>query len=115
MASQTALSARSAYRQLLRATRVAFQDDVRVMIAARQEARRNFDSHRRNGIDTPMQINHAIEVADILKHNIVQGVREQGDENARWELRIHDDIERGDNDSIKIAGKNVKVDKPCSS
>ncbi|RAK96971.1 LYR motif-containing protein [Aspergillus ibericus CBS 121593] len=115
MASQTALSARGAYRQLLRATRVAFQDDIRVMIAARQEARRNFDSHRRQGIDTPMQINHAIEVANILKHNIVQGVREEGDENAKWELRIHDDIERGDNDSIKIAGKKVKVDKPCSS
>lgn len=54
------------------------------MIAARQEARRNFDSHRREGIDTPMQINHALEVANILRHNIVQGVREQGDENAKW-------------------------------
>jgi hypothetical protein len=31
------------------------------------------------------------------------------------ELRIHDEIERGDNDSIKVGGKNVKVDKPCSS
>ena len=31
------------------------------------------------------------------------------------ELNIHEEIERGDNDSIKIAGKNVKVDKPCSS
>jgi hypothetical protein len=86
-----------------------------------------------------MQINHAIEVASILRHNIVQGARSAEDENARWgvyppsftrkimdwhrganiwsvtELRIHDEIERGDNDSIKIAGKNVKVDKPCSS
>lgn len=31
------------------------------------------------------------------------------------ELRIHDDIERGDNDTIKVAGNKVKVDKPCSS
>ncbi|KAL5365040.1 mitochondrial zinc maintenance protein 1, mitochondrial [Aspergillus floccosus] len=108
-------SARSAYRQLLRATRIAFRDDVRVLIAARQEARRNFDSHRRQGIDTPMQINHAIEVANILRHNIVQGVRESEDEAARWELRIHDEIERGDNDSIKVGGKTVKVDKPCSA
>ncbi|PWY75498.1 mitochondrial zinc maintenance protein 1, mitochondrial [Aspergillus heteromorphus CBS 117.55] len=110
-----AISARSAYRQLLRATRIAFRNDIRVMLGARQEARRNFDNHPRVGIDTPMQIKHAVEVADILKHNIVQGVREKGDEDAKWELRIHDDIERGDNDSIRVNGKQVKVDKPCSS
>lgn len=106
-----ALSARSAYRQLLRATRVAFRgqssfadtggalplpmlqrtltfhgliDDIRVLIASRQEARRNFDSHRRVGVDTPMQINHAIEVANLLKHNLVQGVREGEKEDANW-------------------------------
>ncbi|KAI9040174.1 LYR motif-containing protein [Aspergillus affinis] len=110
-----AVSARSAYRQLLRATRVAFENDSRVMLAARQEARRNFDDHPRVGIDTPMQINHAVEVANILKHNIVQGSRVAGDDNARWELNIHDNIERGDNDSIKIGGKSVKIDKPCSA
>ncbi|KAA8650137.1 hypothetical protein EYZ11_008769 [Aspergillus tanneri] len=115
MASQPVVSARSAYRQLLRATRIAFRDDSRVLIAARQEARRNFDSHPRVGIDTPMQINHAVEVADILRHNIVQGTRDAENEAAKWELRIHDDIERGDNDSIKVAGKRVKVDKPCSA
>ncbi|KAL5045953.1 mitochondrial zinc maintenance protein 1, mitochondrial [Aspergillus fruticulosus] len=115
MASQSAVSALSAYRQLLRATRIAFQNDTRVLVAARQEARQNFEKHRRNGIDTPMQINHALEVASILRHNIVQGARDAEDENAKWELRIHDEIERGDNDSIKVAGKKVKVDKPCSS
>lgn len=31
------------------------------------------------------------------------------------ELRIHEEIERGDNDSIKVGGKTVKVDKPCSA
>ena len=31
-----------------------------------------------------MQINHAIEVASILKHNIVQGVKEEGNEAAKW-------------------------------
>lgn len=31
------------------------------------------------------------------------------------ELRIHDEIERGDNDSIKMAGKKVKAEKqPCT-
>ncbi|RDW67233.1 LYR motif-containing protein [Aspergillus mulundensis] len=141
MSAQPAVSALSAYRQILRATRIAFHNDTRVLLAARQEARQNFEKHRRFGIDTPMQINHAIEVASILRHNIVQGARDAKDENAQWgmycsvnwdwihygyvdlrltisralELRIHDDIERGDNDSVKIAGKKVKVDKPCSS
>ncbi|OJJ50637.1 hypothetical protein ASPZODRAFT_55261 [Penicilliopsis zonata CBS 506.65] len=115
MAAAPTLSARSAYRQLLRATRIAFQDDVRVLIAARQEARRNFDQNHRVGIDTPMHINHAIEVATILRHNIVQGVKDGQKEDSKWELRIHDDIERGDNDSVKIGGKSVKIDKACGS
>ncbi|BCS30449.1 LYR motif-containing protein [Aspergillus puulaauensis] len=116
MASQSAVSALSAYRQVLRATRIAFHNDSRVLLAARQEARQNFEKHRRFGIDTPMQINHAVEVANILRHNIVQGARDaEADESAKWELRIHEDIERGDNDSIKVGGQSVKVDKPCSS
>ncbi|KAL4902722.1 mitochondrial zinc maintenance protein 1, mitochondrial [Aspergillus multicolor] len=115
MSAQPAVSALSAYRQILRATRIAFQNDTRVLFASRKEARTQFETHRRFGIDTPMQINHAIEVASILRHNIVQGARDAKDEDAKWELRIHDEIERGDNDSVKVAGKKVKVDKPCSS
>lgn len=107
MATPTAVSAKSAYRQLLRATRVAFEssspsrerlvcaievkscshtgiDDSRVLLAARQEARRNFDSNRRVGVDTGLQINHAIEVANILRHNLVQGARDEGDDAAKW-------------------------------
>lgn len=59
-------------------------DDTRLLLGARQQAREQFDSHRRQGIDTPMQIKHAVEVADILRHNIVQGSREAGDEDAQW-------------------------------
>lgn len=89
-----------------------------------------------------MQINHAIEVATILRHNIVQGAREDGNEAAKWgmylcivmrdfalwallvwvqeanpvlELRIHDEIERGDNDTIKVGDQDVKIHKACSS
>lgn len=59
-------------------------DDLPVLLAARQEARQNFEKNRRPAVDTGMQINHAIEVANILRHNIVQGSREQGDEAAKW-------------------------------
>ncbi|KAJ5151686.1 Mitochondrial zinc maintenance protein 1 [Penicillium capsulatum] len=109
------VSALSAYRQLLRATRLAFRDDFRVLLAARQEARKNFDENRRVGVDTGMKINHAVEVANLLRHNLVQGAREQDNESAKWELRIHDEIERGDNDTIKVGDKNVKIHKACSS
>ncbi|KAJ6111478.1 Mitochondrial zinc maintenance protein 1 [Penicillium sp. IBT 18751x] len=128
----SSLSALSAYRQILRATRIAFQNDNRVLLAARAEARRNFEENRRVGIDTGLQINNAIEVANILRHNIVQGAREDGNEDAKWEpecriraesnandwtteLNIHDEIERGDNDSIKVGNQNVKIHKACSS
>ena len=53
-------------------------------MAARQEARRNFDENRRVGIDTGMKINQAVEVANILRHNLVQGSREKDDEQAKW-------------------------------
>lgn len=55
-----------------------------VLLAARQEARQNFEKNRRPAVDTGMQINRAIEVANILRHNIVQGSREKGDETAKW-------------------------------
>ncbi|CAG8292199.1 unnamed protein product [Penicillium salamii] len=117
MASSTAAAAKSAYRQVLRSTRVVFHstNDIPVLLAARQEARQNFEKNRRPAVDTGMQINHAIEVANILRHNIVQGSREKGDEAAKWELNIHDQIERGDNDSIKVGDKDVKIHKACSS
>lgn len=59
------------------------------MLAARQEARRNFDQNRRVGIDTGMQINHAVEVANLLRHNLVQGAREDGNEAAKWGTYSH--------------------------
>lgn len=73
---------------------------------------------------------HADEVATILRQNVVQGKKE-GDTyslytphnspvlhaNRRPELRIHEETERGDNDSIKFAGKTLGAGggKCCSS
>ncbi|KAI1945768.1 Mitochondrial zinc maintenance protein 1, mitochondrial [Ophidiomyces ophidiicola] len=115
----SSVSALSAYRQLLRATRIAFEGDYRVLHAARAEARKQFDDSRKPGVDTPMKIQYALETAQILKTNLVQGQRmesrnELGETIDSYSLRIHEHIERGDNDTIKTAGnKAVKV-KPCS-
>jgi len=113
-------AALSAYRHLLRATRIAFRGDFPVLHAARAEARKHFDENRVLGTDTPTKIQHAVETAEILRRNVVQGRRveslnEQGEKVESYELRIHDHIERGDNESIKMAGRDSgNVGKPCS-
>lgn len=109
-------SALSAYRQILRATRIAFkgwsdsdissfclsfvlckaldsvtdnkkktvEDDFKILLAARSEARQQFEQHRRTAVDTPMQIQHALETASILRHNIVQGSRDAEKADGKW-------------------------------
>ncbi|PGH02634.1 mitochondrial zinc maintenance protein 1, mitochondrial [Blastomyces parvus] len=121
MAATPAPTPLSAYRLLLRATRIAFQGDFATLHAARAEARKQFDQHRKLGVDTPMRIQHAVETAEILRTNVVQGVKvsDAGEETDRYELRIHEHIERGDNETVKVAGKNKKVKvavgKTCSN
>lgn len=68
-----------AYRHLLRATRIAFQGDERMLSAARQQARAGF---RENAALPPTDpavapaVQHAREVAAFLRSNVVQGKRE---------------------------------------
>ncbi|EEQ86164.1 Mitochondrial zinc maintenance protein 1, mitochondrial [Blastomyces dermatitidis] len=121
MAATPVPTALGAYRLLLRATRIAFHGDFTTLHAARAEARKQFDQHRELGVDTPMRIQHAVETAEILRTNVVQGIKvsDAGEDTDRYELRIHEHIERGDNDTIKTAGKNKKVKvavgKTCSN
>ncbi|KAI5924615.1 hypothetical protein F4810DRAFT_664404 [Camillea tinctor] len=112
MSTTTAIPA---YRNLLRAARIAFQGDNRVLTAARISIR---DGFRANASLTPSDpnlpgaIKHAQEVASILRQNVVQGKME----GEAYKLRIHKDTERGDNDTIKMPnGTKVKIDgKTCS-
>jgi complex III assembly factor LYRM7 len=55
-----------------------------MLYAARNEARRRFEENRFQGVDSGMQIQHALETADILRHNIVQGARDAHREDAKW-------------------------------
>ncbi|KAK3311019.1 uncharacterized protein B0T15DRAFT_520145 [Chaetomium strumarium] len=109
------MAALQAYRNLLRAARIAFEGDIRMLDAARQQIRQGFrDKAALSASDPSIQpaIQHAEEVASFLKANLVQGRRE-GD---RYRLRIHEYTERGDNDTVKLGNKNIKVDgvKCCS-
>ncbi|CZR63702.1 probable Mitochondrial zinc maintenance protein 1, mitochondrial [Phialocephala subalpina] len=107
-----------AYRHLLRSTRLAFQGDIPLLHAARQEARSNFRKNASLSIDDPAlgtAIAHAEEVAKFLAENVVQG-KHEGDN--MYKLRIHEQTERGDNDTVKApgGGKPIVIDgKTCGS
>lgn len=71
----------AAYRHLLRATRIAFQGDYPLLHAARTQARAGFEnlsSLDPSSEEASKGIAHAEGVAEVLRHNVVQGVR-QGD------------------------------------
>ncbi|KAI1641897.1 uncharacterized protein F4817DRAFT_28327 [Daldinia loculata] len=104
-----------AYRGLLRAARIAFQGDERVLTAARASIRESFQvnaSLESTDPELPGAIKHAEEVAAILRQNIVQGKKD----GETYKLRIHKDTERGDNDTVKFPnGQTVKIDgKTCA-
>ncbi|KAF2111770.1 hypothetical protein BDV96DRAFT_649748 [Lophiotrema nucula] len=104
-----------AYRHILRATRIAFQGDFNTLVAARYQARQNFEANRglATGSDElSKQITHAEEVAKFLKENVVQG-QAAGEDN--YKLRIHEFTERGDNEDIKKGKGNTLADTKCCS
>ncbi|TVY30634.1 Mitochondrial zinc maintenance protein, mitochondrial [Lachnellula hyalina] len=113
-----------AYRHLLRSTRIAFQGDLPLLKAARQEARNGFLAQASLRPEDPalgLAIAHAEQVSKILVENIVQGKNQGGDKyreaiDGDVELRIHEKTERGDNDTIKMPnGQKVVLDgKTCA-
>ncbi|KAI1842212.1 hypothetical protein JX265_001427 [Neoarthrinium moseri] len=103
------MAAIAAYRNLLRAARIAFHGDEPILNAAKHQIRTGFREYAAlepSNPDVVGHIKHAEDVATILKQNVVQGKKE-GD---RYKLRIHEHTERGDNDTVKLAGgKTAKI------
>lgn len=99
--------------------------DAPILSAAQLQIRNEFRQKASvDAADASAAIKHAEEVAKVLRQNVVQGQRtEEGKDTfsefrlggrdrkrkliAFIELRIHEDIERGDNESIKTAGKGT--------
>ncbi|KAI1827611.1 hypothetical protein F4861DRAFT_327573 [Xylaria intraflava] len=106
----------TAYRNLLRAARLAFQGDGVTLNAARSSIRGGFRD-KAALVPTSQEYQTAVlyanDVAMILRQNVVQGKRD-GD---KYRLRIHEETERGDNDTVKFAGKTLEQGgaKCCSS
>ncbi|KAK7538790.1 mitochondrial zinc maintenance protein 1, mitochondrial [Phyllosticta citribraziliensis] len=111
------VSALTAYRNLLRSIRIAFEGDVATMNAARFEARNNFEANRDLPQDSKVlekSISKANEVSKFLKENLVQGkVTDEG----KYQLKIHEHTERGDNESIKqpAGTRNTLAGVKCCS
>ena len=64
-----------------------FAGDLRVLEAARVEARRNFDTKRNlsaGSAEADAGVKHAEEVAAILRQNIVQGVEGNEGKYRKW-------------------------------
>ncbi|KAI1004827.1 hypothetical protein K3495_g3388 [Podosphaera aphanis] len=113
--------AAAAYRQLLRSTRIAFQNDHPLRLAARSQARAAFEEKASLSPTSPecaAALTHAADVSQFLLRNLVQGRRvdpEKENEKVKYKLRIHEFTELGDNNTIK--GQNnatLKVEGvPC--
>lgn len=96
--------------------RIAFQGDMHVLGAARAFARKHFDDNHAlaaGSDEYAKSITHAHDVARILRENVVQG---QATEANKYQLRIHEHTERGDNEDIKKAqGKTTLGGSKCCS
>lgn len=74
--------------------------DLPVLLAARKEIRSNFEASRDlTPEEKETKIQHANEVAKVLRMNVVQGKLDEKKSDT-YDLRIHKDIELGDNESI---------------
>ncbi|KAG9121927.1 hypothetical protein FRC07_001897 [Ceratobasidium sp. 392] len=93
-------SARSAYRALFRASGATFAGDDRVLYAFREKVRNETVAGRQelDPAEYEARVQHAFEVATVLRKNIVQGAREDGD---TYRLRITSDTELGSNEGVK--------------
>lgn len=72
----------AAYRQLFRATRVAFGADLPILQASREQIREGFRNNRSLESPSPeldKAIEHAKGVAEVLRSNIVQGKKVEGE------------------------------------
>ncbi|KAF8212399.1 RF-1 domain-containing protein [Mycena galopus ATCC 62051] len=99
---ELAAAARSAYRQLLRASSSTFRGDERVFQAFRLKIRQDAVAARNITDPTAYEQQNALarEVASIIRKNIVQATRTPETADT-WRVRITDDTELGSNDTIK--------------
>lgn len=104
MSTSMTTQALNAYRHGLRAARIAFGQDTRLLLAARQKMREGMRSPENPELPIEKQVQLMEDVALFLRRNIVQGERTgttRDGEKPTYHLNLHKDSELGDNDEIK--------------
>jgi complex III assembly factor LYRM7 len=101
-----------------------------MLAASRTEARNRFEMNR--GLDPHSEeyaqaLEEAQGVATVLRQNVVQGASAEGDKfSMLWQyagqtsltaadLRIHEETEKGDNDSVKQSPQGTLGGQKCCS
>ncbi|SMN19535.1 similar to Saccharomyces cerevisiae YDR493W MZM1 Mitochondrial matrix protein with a role in maintaining the labile mitochondrial zinc pool [Maudiozyma saulgeensis] len=119
MNSNLTRQALTAYRHGLRAARVAFNEDTRLLEAARQKMKQGMKTPENPDTPIEKQIKLMEDVAQFLRKNIVQGKKiENGlnNEKPTYHLNLHKDTELGDNDDIKnISRRNTLTSNSTST
>ncbi|GJE98138.1 peptide chain release factor-like protein [Phanerochaete sordida] len=98
-------SARAAYRDFLRASNVTFAGDVVVQNAFRLKVRNEILPAASIADQAIWEEKIALtrEISEVLRRNIVQARKVEDASEEKWQLRITEHTELGDNDSIKSA------------
>ncbi|KAG0250250.1 hypothetical protein DFQ27_009494 [Actinomortierella ambigua] len=96
----------NAYKDLLKAQRVAFRGDVATLSAAREKTYQEFNMRRNETNEKTIeeQLHLANQVTSLLRHNLVQGVQKK-DRKDLYELKIREETELGDNETLREASK----------
>ena len=103
----TSQKALRAYRHCLRATKIAFDGDTRMLLASRSQLRQGMIDPPENQRDLSAagRVQLLEDIALFLRRNVVQGRKVGVDpvtSKPQYHLNIHKDTELGDNDSIKL-------------
>eukprot|EP00003_Mantamonas_plastica_P030699 TRINITY_DN7721_c0_g2_i1.p1 TRINITY_DN7721_c0_g2~~TRINITY_DN7721_c0_g2_i1.p1 ORF type:complete len:111 (+),score=25.75 TRINITY_DN7721_c0_g2_i1:35-334(+) len=86
----------SAYRNLLKAQRIAFVNDTEMILAAQAKTREGFLANATESDNTVIeeQLEFANQTADYLRTKVVQAVQDESDETYyRMNLKKHHSVE----------------------
>jgi hypothetical protein len=116
-------AARSAYRDLYRASSITFAGDGRMLTAFRAKMKHDSTQYAQNSdpVAYESSIKLTREVADVLRKNVVQAekVQDNQGQDDLWRIRLTKDTEIGSNDSIKnpppISRGNRRTRVKCCS
>jgi complex III assembly factor LYRM7 len=106
-------AALSAYKNALRATKIAFANDIPILAGARSQIKQGFLDSKdlADSKQIEDQITHLNDVSKFLIKNVVQGQKQP---DGKYFLNFHEKTELGDNESIKQHKLGSLSGKKCT-